>query len=315
MTKQKNDNLSKGDFISFIAILLLGITVFFGMNFQTLGDKVPSAAVAILLIILMLVFVFLAAHAKAQDRNQAMWRKVEYSMLGLYVLALIPCFVYSSKFFDIQFGKTDITAQVQADLDDINNLFSDYSRKCESRCGAFKTKLDAMVLDEQGRESIARILEIGKDSVSSARVNQVCESFVNMLKGNEYKALEAEKNNLEVNTQTNFKNWNLLFIPQYASELGSAKSKYATKLKEIYEKHTNDLEKEVPEFQIESYLSESNIITKFSSLWNFSIIGLLVVILLGGLGLVKYFLGAKRTVIEFTEGSINTIQEDGGFTF
>lgn len=315
MAKQKNDNLSKGDFISFIAILLLGITVFFGMNFQTLGDKVPSAAVAILLIILMLVFVFLAAHAKAQDRNQAMWRKVEYSMLGLYVLALIPCFIYSSKFFDIQFGKADITAQVQADLDDINDLFSDYGRKCESRCGAFKTKLDAMVLDEQGRESIARILEIGKDSVSSARVNQVCESFVNMLKGNEYKALEAEKNNLEVNTQTNFKNWNLLFIPQYASELGSAKSKYATKLKEIYEKHTNNLEKEVPEFQIESYLSESNIITKFSSLWNFSIIGLLVVILLGGLGLVKYFLGAKRTVIEFTEGSINTIQEDGGFTF
>ena len=82
MAKNNSDNLSKGDIISFVAIILLGVTVFFGMNFSTLGDKVPSIVVAILLVVVMTVFVFLAAHAKAQNRNQSMWKNVEYAMLG-----------------------------------------------------------------------------------------------------------------------------------------------------------------------------------------------------------------------------------------
>ena len=83
MAKNNSDNLSKGDIISFVAIILLGVTVFFGMNFSTLGDKVPSIVVAILLVVVMTVFVFLAAHAKARNRNQSMWKNVEYAMLGL----------------------------------------------------------------------------------------------------------------------------------------------------------------------------------------------------------------------------------------
>lgn len=101
MEKSKSDNLSKGDIISFIALLLLGVTVFFGMNFSTLGDRIQSVVVSVVLVTLMVVFVFLAAFAKAQNRNQAMWTKVEYAMLFLYVLALIPCYLYSSKFYDI----------------------------------------------------------------------------------------------------------------------------------------------------------------------------------------------------------------------
>ena len=39
MGKTNSGNLSKGDIISFIALLILGVTVFFGMNFVTLGNK------------------------------------------------------------------------------------------------------------------------------------------------------------------------------------------------------------------------------------------------------------------------------------
>ena len=116
MAKQNSDNLSKGDIISFVALLLLGVTVFFGMNFKTLGDKVPSIVVAILLVVVMTVFVFLAAHAKAQNRNQAMWKNVEYAMLGLYVVALIPCYLYAAKFFDVQFAKSEIMTQVRHEI-------------------------------------------------------------------------------------------------------------------------------------------------------------------------------------------------------
>lgn len=80
MENKKSGNLSKSDVISFVAIMLLGITVFFGMNFKTLGNKIPSVLVAVVLVVLMTVFVFLAAYAKLQNRNQSMWKMVETVM-------------------------------------------------------------------------------------------------------------------------------------------------------------------------------------------------------------------------------------------
>ena len=315
MAKQNSDNLSKGDIISFVALLLLGVTVFFGMNFKTLGDKVPSIVVAILLVVVMTVFVFLAAHAKAQNRNQAMWKNVEYAMLGLYVVALIPCYLYAAKFFDVQFAKSEIMTQVQKDVDGIDKMFADYKRKCDSRCGSYQTALEVMSKDSQGKERIAKLLDITAANVTQANIKQASESFLSSLKGGQYKALEAEKNNLVTNVQTNFKNWNILFIPQYASELNTAKDKYATELQNIYTKHKNNFETNIPEFDASSYITESTLADTFSETASFSIIGLIAVLILGGLGLVKYLLGEKRTVIDFKKGDSSVITSDGGFTF
>lgn len=314
MSTQGSDRLSKGDIISFIALLLMGVIVFFGMNFKTLGDKVPSIIVALLLVVVMTVFVFLAAHAKAQNRNQAMWRNVEYAMLGLYILALVPCYIYGAKFFDIYFDKASITQQVQTDIEGINKMFADYNKKCESRCNSYQIALESMLNDSQGREKLAALLEINEDEVTKQNVLQAAESFSNMLKGGDYKILEAEKNSIENNLLTNIRNWNILFIPQYVSELETARSKYTKELKNIYIKHKNDIETNVPEFNTNEYVTESSVKEIFAGNTGFSGIGLLAIIILGALGLVKYILGEKRTVIDFQEGDATSITEDGGFT-
>ena len=315
MAKKNSDNLSKGDIISFVALLLLGVTIFFGMNFKTLGDRVPSLVVAILIVVVMTVFVFLAAYAKAQNRNQATWRKIEYAMLGLYVVALIPCYIYSAKFFDVQFAKTEIMAQVQQDIDGINKMFAEYKRKCDARCGSYQTALEAMSKDSQGRERIAKLLGISVANVTQANIKQASESFLSSLKGGEFKALESEKNSLVANVDKNFKNWNVLFIPQYASDLNAAKDKYANDLQDIYTKHKNNFEAKVPAFDAESYITESTLADKFSHNSDFSVMGLIATLILGGLGLVKYILGEKRTVIDFKKGDSSVITSDGGFTF
>lgn len=314
--KNNSGNLSKGDVISFVALLLMGVLVFFGMNFMTLGDKIPSIVVAILTVVLMTVFVFLAAYAKAQDRNQSTWKKVEYAMLALYVLALIPCYIFSAKFFDVQFDKDNVMKQVQTDTNDLNKLFNDYSRKCESRVSAYQIDLESMLTTTEGRSKLASLLEISDpSSINKESVTQAAQSFSKSLKGAEYKALEAEKNNLVKNCETNFNNWNIMFIPQYAYELGTAKGKYATELERIYGKTQNNLEKNIPEFETAAYTNESGILNTFKSTDKFSVIGLLVVLFLGFLGLVKYLLGDKSTVIPIKQGDTSVIGEDGGFTF
>ena len=313
---KSSGNLSKGDIISFVALLLMGVLVFFGMNFMTLGDRIPSIVVAILTVVLMTVFVFLAAYAKAQDRNQSTWKKVEYAMLALYILALIPCYIFSAKFFDVQFDKENIMKQVAKDTGDLDKLFTDYSRKCESRANAYQIDLEAMLTTPEGRARIARLIDV-KDpsSITKESINQVVSSFSKSLKGAEFKVLESEKNNLIKNSETNFKNWNIMFIPQYAQELGAAKSKYATELERIYGKTHNNIEQNIPEFETDLYINESGILDTFKSTDRFSAIGLIVVLFLGFLGLVKYLLGDKSTVIPMKQGDTSVIGEDGGFTF
>lgn len=315
--KNNSGNLSKGDVISFVALLLMGILVFFGMNFMTLGDRVPSIVVAILTVILMTVFVFLAAYAKAQNRNQSAWKKVEYSMLALYVLALIPCYIFSAKFFDVQFDKDNVMKQVHADTDELNRLFSDYDQKCESRANAYQIELESMLTTEEGRREIASLLEIDDPAkVTKESVTQAALSFSKSLKGtSEYSNLVNEKDILVNNSKTNFDNWNLLFIPKYASDLGNAKEHFATSLETIYNSVQNGVVKNDDEFKAADYTGESAILNTFKSTDRFSAVGLLVVLFLGLLGLVKYLLGDKSTVIPIKRGEASVIGEDGGFTF
>ena len=315
MEKSKSDNLSKGDIISFIALLLLGVTVFFGMNFSTLGDRIQSVVVSVVLVTLMVVFVFLAAFAKAQNRNQAMWTKVEYAMLFLYVLALIPCYLYSSKFYDIQFNKTNIVKEVQANIDDINKMFGDYDKKCQTRSFSYKTALQAMSRDVQGRQKAAGILGISASHVNSQAIDQASESFLNHFRGNDYSQLLSEKTALENSVLNNFKNWNILLVPQYAEELGAAKEKYATGLQDIYDRYKGDIDgAEIPSFKASDYMSSESVVEHFTDKGSFSLYGILGILVLGGLGLIKYFLGEKRTVIALKQGDSSVIMEDGGFS-
>jgi hypothetical protein len=314
MNQKRSDNLSKGDIISFIALLVMGILVFFGMNFKTLGDKIPSMLVAIILVMVMTTFVFLAAHAKAQNHNQSMWRNVEISMIFLYVLSLIPCYVYTSKFFSIYFNKSEITQQVESDVDNINKMFADYNRVCESRCVSYQTALEAMSKDAQGRAQIANLLEIKVKDITQQSITQAASSFSNTLRGGEYQALETEKEALEANLQVNIKNWNILYIPQYAAEIGAAKEKYAKELNAIYSKYQNNIEHNIPSFNAEKYIAQDSLKETFTGGVGFSFGGILAIIILGGLGLVKYLLGEKRTVIEMRGGSSENITNNGGFT-
>ena len=315
MEKSKSDNLSKGDIISFIALLLLGVTVFFGMNFSTLGDRIQSVVVSVVLVTLMVVFVFLAAFAKAQNRNQAMWTKVEYAMLFLYVLALIPCYLYSSKFYDIQFNKTNIVKEVQANIDDINKMFGDYDKKCQTRSFSYKTALQAMSRDVQGRQKAAGILGISASHVNAQAIDLASESFLNHFRGNDYSQLLSEKTALENSVLNNFKNWNILLVPQYAEELGTAKEKYATGLQDIYDRYKGDIDgAEIPSFKASDYMYSESVVEHFTDKGSFSLYGILGILVLGGLGLIKYFLGEKRTVIAFKQGDSSVIMEDGGFS-
>lgn len=310
-TSNSSSNLSKADIISFLALLIMGILVFFGMNFMTLGDRIVSIVVAVLTVVLMTVFVFLAAYAKAQDKYQDAWKKIEYTLVALYVLALVPCYIFTAKFFDIQFDKENVIKQVGTDTANLNKLFDDYAHNCQARANAYQIGLEAMLTTSEGRSKIASLLDIKSSEVSKSAIEQAVSSFSKNLNSNEVSSLEAEKNALIENCTTHFNKWNIIQAPQYAAELGNAMNKYATELEKIYNDNTNSIEKNIPEFSAKNYIDQSEIVNTFTSRDRFSILGLIAVLFLGFLGLVKYLFGERSSVVPVKLGDASDIGDDG----
>ena len=205
--------------------------------------------------------------------------------------------------------------EVQANIDDINKMFGDYDKKCQTRSFSYKTALQAMSRDVQGRQKAAGILGISASHVNAQAIDQASESFLNHFRGNDYSQLLSEKTALENSVLNNFKNWNILLVPQNAEELGAAKEKYATGLQDIYEKYKGDIDgAEIPSFKASDYMSSESVVEHFTDKGSFSLYGILGILVLGGLGLIKYFLGEKRTVIALKQGDSSVIIEDGGFS-
>lgn len=321
MNNSNSSKVSKGDVISFISLFILGIIVFFGINFLMLGNYVPSVIIAILLVVLMIVFVFLAAYAKAQNRDQSTWAVVKYSMLVLYLVALVPCYFGVAKFCEIQINKGDqnkgLQAEVKKEVEDINKLFQSFEMMCETRGSNLKTELDGLITYREGREKIISSFNLDKtqNEITEADVVNIRDSFVKTIM-KDFNSIKREKEALVQKCMSNLENWNILFLPESVSEFSAAKSRYAQQIEDIVTKiEKNPLEKEIPSFDIHDYDMETDVADKFKDWKIFSVLGLCITLFLGLLGLLKFFLGPKATVIPLKRGDASVITEDGGFTF
>ena len=315
MKNSNSEKLSKGDVISFITLILLGVFVFLGMNFKTLGDKITSAFVAILLLILMFTSVFLAAYAKAQNPNESGWKKLEYAMVVLYLLTMVPSYLVVAKFFDVQFEKKEIIKEVEQELSDINELFASYKRQCESRTTNYQTELEAMLKSVEGRRQIVQTLGLEKQpkDLSSEDVEGAVDSFRRFLTGGqEYHNLQKEKEALGESCKQGFQNWDILFIPQYALELGNAKERFAEQLQQIFMEPKSPLESNVPQFETGNSKEACSVEKRFSGSVGFSFLGFLALIVLGGLGMCKYILGKKSDIVKVKGGDASVITNGGG---
>lgn len=323
MTNSNSGKVSKGDIISFIALFMLGIIVFFGMNFLMLGNFVPSVIITVLLVVLMIVFVFLAAYAKAQNRDQSTWAAIKWLMLVFYSVALVVCYFGVAKFCDIQVNRGDQSdgweAELKDDVEDINQMFQGFEAVCDTRCNNLQYELEALVSYREGREKIISSFNLDKKQaeITNADVNLLVDSFRKTIK-KDFNRLKAEKDALVQKCLTNLDSWNLIFLPQCVTDLSSAKATYSEQIQTIIkdtEKNKNPLEKEIPSFDIREFEMDTNVVDRFKDWKMFSALGLCITLFLGILGLVKFFLGPKATVVPLKRGDVSVITEDGGFTF
>ncbi len=312
---ENKDKIGFADVISLIAIVLLATIIFFGANFMTLGDKMPAIVGAIIGLILMCLCVFLAAHAKAQIQEGNVWKIVQIVCIALYVILLIPTYIVGAKFFNIQFDRQGVMNEYRTDVNNINGLFQEYDRICSSRANAYRIRMQSMMTTPEGRAALAKELKIDQASLNQSRVEQAASIFLRTLKGNDYEMLVNEKDYLLANSESAFKNWNILFIPQYAGEVGESYGIYADRLKEIYDSNSRESEKNVPAFDPQTPDNAGGLMSLFTDTFSFSLLGLIVVFFLGVLGLFKYIFGVKSDKVALRRGDASVITAGGGYRF
>ena len=319
MDTSNSGKLSKSDLISFLSLFLLGVIVFFGINLIMLGSFVPSIVLSIILVVLIMVFVFLAAFAKSQNRNQSTWTNIKYLMVALYIVAMVPCYFAVAKFCGIQFSRgnqeTGIQADIQKDIDDINNLFRDFEVMYDTRCENLQTELEALSTYPEGRKKIIESLGLNKQpsEITKADAKSLTDSFRKLIM-KDFNILKMDKDKIVSKCMSNLERWNLIFLPESVSELTIAKSGYISKLKKILEDtEKNPLEVRIPTFDFNQYKMTTTVSERFTDWKQFSLPALIITLLLAFLGLVKVLFGQSATIIPFKEGDATVITNDGGF--
>lgn len=310
MSEQKNDKITKGDIISVVAILLLCISTFFGLNFKSFGDRLMPIIIASVLLIVMLVSIFLAAYAKKQYLDINMWNIVKYSCLVLYFGCLIPCYLFSSKFLDIQFNKEKIRQQIQTDIDNGNKMLKAYETASGSRVTAYITELQALSTSKEGLTKIAKRFNLDEKNIDSNIVKQFSNSFEKKLLGPEYDNIKRQMIASGQDATNTFKNWNMLEIGRDAADLGQAQLNCADELQNLYDKCTDEFENNIESFDAKSYISEKSMYNLFKDPTTFSLYGILAIIVLGGLGFLKYLTAPNPKIDAIGFGSEDKINND-----
>lgn len=102
-------------------------------------------------------------------------------------------------------------------------------------------------------------------------------------------------------------------MPVYAAQVGGAKQTFAAGLEDIYKSLDSPIERNVPAFDAIQYTDKATVAEAFSQMPAFSPLGLLATLLLGALGLLKYFLAEKSRVVYVAKGGDDNIEKGGGF--
>lgn len=315
MKKNENGNLSKSDVISFIALLFLGLGIFFGLNYLTLGDMLLSGVVAGVLTFLLIGLAMLTAWAKSQNIthiNAEKWKGIEIVGLVFYVLLLIPAYLFSSKFMDVQMSKDDYVKALEKEQSSIEEMFKAYEVAANERANTYQGTLEAMLENPKESDALKNLLD--DENITKSKVKAAVDNFKSSLLDGDYASIKAEKDAYMADLNAMAKNWNILKVTSVVKILDNNRNKYAEKLTEIFEDENNKSKTEIGEsisFDAASYLSKENFVKEFGEINWASLWGILAVIVFGILGLFKYLFAFRNSSII----PYSSIESNGGIGF
>lgn len=139
MSTQKSGSGMLPSLLAIAGLVLFGAFTYFGQMFLSGGEVGISLLWAIAFTAIAATLATMMVVAKAKDEYPKLWRTVEFSALGLYILLAALTFRAPVHFFSVMTDKEEILSDGRADLDRLDRLFTDYEAfeqsaisKCET---------------------------------------------------------------------------------------------------------------------------------------------------------------------------------------
>lgn len=297
-----NGNLSRGDLFSFIAIFIMAILFFFGLNFYTVNLAVSLIA-AISFLVVEYLLLSVSVYAKTQDDNLSKYGVLEKIAIVLFVLGLVPVYIFSTPFFNVQTNRRHIIeSEGPAEVAEVRKLFSDFDELCIQR----KTSYENIMLGCLNGNSQADVMDLTAiftdTEPTEIMISDEADNQFNLWETSQYRELEEEMVALSSSYNDALDSWDLVHLPEIASKFANEKKAYPSKLSQYYENEeaytyfekkieADDLEFDFPGYKCDS-LSEAY----FHNI-TFSLSGLIVFIILAVIGLLRYLVTNRSNKI------------------
>ena len=191
-----------GWIFAIIAALALGVIKFFGSNFQYIGeDPIIGILWALLLVIVLLGIVFLLTKFKKVSIPYKFKSAATYELLLLvfFICGLFVTVLLNNHFFVVMSKQDKIQSEVESQVGQMNEMFTDYQEHVDNRLAAYEVYLnevnrnrhsnkalyDAEGLNQYTIEDLLIVLqsEIACDSATQTNINTWTNDVLNKTSG------------------------------------------------------------------------------------------------------------------------------------
>lgn len=142
--QKKQSKFPIGWIFASTSALIVGLLVFFSLNFAYLGEKVGvSSFVAAIIVALLLIIVGVLVWAKKVSIPLS-FRKaatVECCMLVVYIVIVFASIMLSNHFFVVMDKKDTIKKDVTKQINQMDDMFSSYQKNVDNRVAAYDAYL------------------------------------------------------------------------------------------------------------------------------------------------------------------------------
>lgn len=317
--KQQAGRITIANIIAIVGIVLLLVFSFLGRSYMSGGELGFDIVIAVAITGFTAFLLWFLIKAKGAENNIDKWKKAELAALVIYIVFAIPASLFGGimHFFVVNDQKNEIKKYAEADLNIIDQMFTDYKNfETEALAitgtGLSNAKGTGQLCDEtlnsfmQERSISTR--ESAKNYEQIQRNKLIGEGFESY-----YKSFRSTRNEIEAAVSS----WSVMQIPFKAKqieELATSASKHLTNLSN--EAKLPVIENSGSRFTITGYqIKDFSVDTenfmfkkKLVDASGFSITALIVVLLIHLLILFNYIVAYRTDKIAVGKYS----QSDGG---
>lgn len=224
--------------------------------------------------------VIYASYLKTREQDLVYYKRIEIVVVSLYVLILVPATLLSGSFFSVETNRETVVKCMNNECDGIRKMFDEFDNAVDRRAKSFETRLESIEEDEQIR-------------------NEKVDNFIAAIRTPYYKTIKVQKDSLIADCKKAFAAWDLLTISNSAYQLSKQESFFAETLDKLYNGYFDKTEDKakVEQYSASNYLPVQSVSSRFSSVWAFSIWAIIVFLVLGVLGLIKYYTSERTHVL------------------